>query len=457
MRKISLTVALAMVVCAAGTSLAQEHLQVDQLEEQFSLYSQKWERAMSAGDYDAAEREWAAMRKTARTLVSKGETSYASWDRPMTRPDRPQSQPNGTPIPQPTPTSMDDDVPMTVLIGDGLQLEIDAGCYEPVLIDIDESQTGLESDLTDVRLIVEARLFDRNGAPIETDGLGIEPNTSDGEVIFQGFNGFQFIMVTQGFENLSVPMDIMLDGPCLVVDPPVVGLGALTPGSEATAQFAIENTCDEPLEVTMPSPGEVAFEVRDCGGGPTMLGSAIEGGGQNALLGPSARCTVGVTWNPTTQEVLNHTEILETDEDLPLDCRPDVRVVGTSSDILVVTPAELRFAGVTTVGAIDAVGYSVRNTSEDRTVAIQGFQIYGGQENDFRLGKVTLDGARFAGQGQAERLVLEPGSGYSATIEFAPMYDGVRRAIYAIWIDDPDVSAVRIPMSGLAELRGGNP
>lgn len=457
MKKISLTVVLALVVCAAGTSLAQEHLSIGQLEAQFSQYSQKWERAISAGDYDTAEREWAAMRNIARTLVSKGRSDYASWDRPMSRPDRPPSQPSGTPIPEPTPTSMDDDVPVTVLIAEDLELAIDAQCYEPVVIGIDERQTGLESDLTDVRLIVEARLFDRTGAPLETDALGIEPNTSEGEMVFQGHSGFQFIMVTQGFENLSVPMDIMLDGPCLAVDPPVVGLGTVTPGSEATVQVSIENTCDEPLEVTIPSPGEVTFEVRDCGGGPTNLGSAVEGGGQHALLGPSARCTVRVTWHPTTQQVLNYTEILRTDEDLPLDCQPDLRVVGTSSDILVVTPAELRFDGVTSTGASKSMGYSVRNTSEDRTVAIQGFQIYGGQEHDFSLGKVTLEGARFVGQGQAERLVLEPGGGYSATIEFAPMYDGVRRAIYAIWIDDPDVSGVRIPMSGLAETGGGNP
>ncbi|MEX1309472.1 MAG: hypothetical protein AB1Z65_03550, partial [Candidatus Sulfomarinibacteraceae bacterium] len=239
----SLTMALALVVCVAGTSLAQENLSIGELESRFSNYSQKWERAISAGDYDAAEREWAVMREAARTLVSKGKTSYASWDRPMTRPDRPQSRPSGTPIPEPTPTPIDDEVPVTVQIAEGLEFAVDAQCYESVVVGIDESQTGLQSDLTEVRLIVEARLFDRTGAPLETDGLSVESNTSEGEVILQGLNGFQFIMVTQGFENLAVPMDIMLDGPCLAVDPPVVGLGTLTPGSEASAQFAIENTC----------------------------------------------------------------------------------------------------------------------------------------------------------------------------------------------------------------------
>jgi hypothetical protein len=452
----SLAVALALLVCVTGSSLAQEQLSIGELEVRFNDYSRKWERAIMSGDYDAAEREWAVMRQAARTLVSKGRADYASWDRSMTRPDRPQSQPSGTPVPEPTPTSMDDDVPITVQIAEDLEIEVFGPC-DTTAVEIDERQTGLESELTEIELIVDARIFDRSGAPYETDDLGFAHNHPDGTLTVQNGKGFQFRMVTQGFENLAVPVDIMLDGPCLAVDPPVVALGTLTPGSEASASFSIENTCDEPLEVTMPSPGDVTFDVRDCGGGPTNLGSAAEGGGQHALLGPSARCTVRVKWNPTTRKALNYTEIIETDEGLPLDCLPDVRVVGTSSDILVVTPAEFRFDGVTSLGTTNTLSYSVRNTSEDRTVAIHGFQIYGGQEHDFRLGRVTLDGARFVGQGPAERLVLEPGGGFRATIEFTPMYDGVRRAIYAIWIDDPDVNAVRLPMSGLAENAGRNP
>ncbi len=451
MARRALGLAVVLLVCMAGPAGAQEHMTTSELEARFGTFMSLYTIAAGSGDYDTAETHWNVMREAARTLVGRGLTRYASYDRPM---DRPDARPRVTPVvPDPPPTP-EPARPVTVQIAPELEIEVDAGCYEPVVVGVDESQTGFEEDLTEIELVVYARLLDRNGVPVATDSLAIEPNVDGAEVHIQSLSEFTVTLVTQGFENLRVAMDLVLDGPCLVVDPVVVGLGTLYPGTEAYSSFAVANTCDAPLEMTMPTGPELTFDVRDCSGGTTNLGSAVQGDDQRALLGPDARCEIRVTWRPEAPDVLNSSHVISTDEDLPLDCWPNVRVVGTSSDCLMAQPRELRFdRKVFDVGTTGGLAIELSNACTDREVTIEGFQITGPHQNDFRLGTVRYDGA--SDQGGAT--VLHPEGVIRALMEFTPSGDGFRVATYTFWIADPDTPAVRIPMTGLAEDPAGAP
>ncbi len=389
--------AMGLIVCVAASAAAQEHMTRSELESRFSMFENRYARAVSAGDYDAAERYWNVMREAARTLTSRGVSGYASYDRPMSRPGaRPRVTP-AVPEPPPTPVPPRPEAPVSVEIAPDLEIAVDAECYEPVVVGIAERQTGLEEDLTEIELEVHGRIVDRSGTRVEPVRLKIRPNVADAEVLMPNTSEFVVTLTTQGFENLQVPMDLVVTGRCIVVDPPEVSLGTVLPGEKASADFTVANTCDEPIEIVMLSGENPVFEVQDCSGGPTNLGSAVRGDDQRATLGPWARCALRVTWASDTPAVVNRSYYIGTDEGLPLDCLPSLRVMGTASDVLLVTPRELLYPGVTAVGASREIAFNVFNRSEDREVTIRGLQTYGPAENDFTLTAVTPVNTRPAG------------------------------------------------------------
>jgi len=447
MRRRVFQIAFVLIVCTSWPSIGQAQSD-SALIAKFNNHNQAYATAISTGDYDTAQQHWDLMRPVARELVSRGHSNYAGYDREMVRPGGSQQlgtgqDPSDPPEPEQQPVQ-----PITFLVIDELEIEVEANCHESTVILLNETQTGFEEDLVDIEVVVHARLFDHHGNLLETAYFSAGSNIEEERVDFLGMHEFKLSFPAEGFADIYLPIDVQLKGPCLSIEPLLVGLGTTRAPGITFQTFTIANTCDEPLEVEIPfGDKETDFKAGDCSGGPTSLGSAVQGGGRKAMLGPGARCEVSVIWTPESEGLLNRSYSIKTDEDLPINCYKEVRVVGAASLGISVSPREVRFEEVTRVGDTTSARLIIRNQSSDQNLILVSDHITGRDAGAFSHWVDTFEG----GYEKDKTLVLEPGGVCSNLVEFAPKSDGEKWAELEIRSTDPVVSVVRIPLSGLAE------
>lgn len=347
--------------------------------------------------------------------------------------------------------------PVTVDISD--TVEVTADCCEPVEMSIDESQTDYPDGLTQVDVTVHGRVFDPNGVPI--NGAVVRAVGTGRSTTTDPQGKYSLTYFAQGFGPVDVPHDFELVCSCIMVDPTMVGIGTILPDEDRATYFSVSNSCEKPIEVTMPGPPQgqssrpdgLSFKIEDCSGGHSSFGSAVQGGGQQATVGPGGRCSVQVRWRPGQETPLDRTIGIPTSAAPSASCRPKVRVVGAAAWSLLVAPRELRFEEVLGVGDRQSRQVTISNLSQ-HTVTVAGLDVDSPHDTDFMATITSLSNGQNAPGGAVR---LAPDGLMRVDVEFAPVGDGVRLSSLIIRTDDPNVKQILVPMSGLAEYRGGIP
>lgn len=453
MRRCVLQLVFVLIGCMAWVSTADAQSN-GALIARFNTHSQNYATAISSGNIDSAQTSWDLMRPLARELVKRGLNQYAQYDREMVRPG--ETSNHGTGRYDIEDEGVDEDLvePITFVVVDQLEIEVSADGYRGTVVVVNEEQTGFEDELTEIDVTIRGRVTDQHGNALQTTYLGLGVDYPDSDFEWVGEDEFEITFLAEGFSPVELTADVRLGRCCLSIVKHTVGLGSIRPGSVAKQTFAISNTCDEPLDVAMPSGGSsLSFKIRDCGGGTSNMGSVVDGLGANAMLGPDARCEVEAVWAPSSEKALLDSFSIENSIDLQPVCKTSFEVVGVSSFGVLVIPSEIRFEDVVRVGDSVHAEFVLTNQSSSHSVVLSNPAFTGKHGGDFAQGVIGHQG----GTVQNGILELAPGGFFRGSVSFVPVADGRRRAVLDILTSDPMVPHLRIPVSGLAESASVSP
>lgn len=408
--------------------------------------------ALTRQDFNAASQAWEKVREAARWLVQNGLPQYAEDDRPMPWPwggSTPGGGGGGQS--QPDSTSEGSPLPITVDIFD--RLVVETGCCEPAELSIDESQTGFPEGLTTVDVTIHGRVVDQTGAPVDNATVRLAEAKRTASTNPRG--EFSLTFFTQGFDPVDLEGGVTLVCSCISIEPVEVGFATILPTDTAHNDFSIYNSCDTPVEVTMPSKTQhgLSLEVEDCSGGHSSFGSAVDGPGKQASLGPGARCTIKVTWEPGQEMMLDQRVAIPNTASPASKCNPKVRIVGAAGPGIHVYPRELRYDGVVAVGDTTSLEMNIINPTQS-DITVQGIYFEGPHDADFTATITYLSNAQHGASGD---VLLRPGGDCLVRVDYSPQEDGVRLGTLILRSTDAVAPRILVPLSGLAEYRVGPP
>ena len=430
----------------------------------WSVNKNLWADALAQKDHETALKHWKIVQEAARWLTENGYPGYEKDTKSMSWPwgDPPATGGSGGGG-QPGSDSSDDQVqPITVDIYDWLEVKSD--CCKPVEMSIDKSQTGYPAGLTTVDVTVRGRVVDQTGMPVRNAIVHLANAGKSATTNNQG--EFSLPFFAQGFYPEDVSANFELVCSCISIEPVEVGFATILPDGAASNYFSIYNSCDTlvdvrmPKEPVIPKPGDgmklgdgLTFKVRDCSGGHSSLGSFVQGGGEKAQLGPGGRCLIEVMWVPGKEMMLDRRVAIPTSTSIASKCNPKVRIVGSSTWGIQVTPRDLRYPGVVEVGGSEDLKLSITNLSMN-DLTVQRITFAGPHQVDF---SATISSSSKGQPGSGRDFLLKPGGVYTVTVRYSPKDDGVRLGTLIVRSNDPIAPRILVPLSGLAEHKPSPP
>jgi len=341
------------------------------------------------------------------------------------------------------------------------KVKIDEKEFQPFEQDVSQTVSGPSSWLSTVWVTVHGRVTDHMGNPVRRVTVKL---TVSGESDITDANGkYSASFQHDGFQNVSIPLDITLDPRCLVVTPRVASFGTVALGVKDSFEYvSVENTCpNETVDVTFGARvGPFFLKTVDCTAGQGE-GVIWNKDSTKMIMGPGSRCRMRLSFEPVSQGSWDK-KLYFAGSDVP-GLPVALRALGTATDVVLVGEKQGHFSGTTSVGSSSEWTITITNGSPSSPLEIIVSDFDGVASGDFdaRIVAVTglpppplpPPGAPLPPPGplvpHPRVITLPPGAVVMVVVKFEPQAEGLREAVLVFETSDPSVPVVKVPVSGI--------
>jgi len=322
-------------------------------------------------------------------------------------------------------------------------VKIDENEYQKFEQPVSQLVLGNPADLDTIWVTVHGRVTD-SVTHYPVSGVKVRL-TDSGETVITNPNGeYKASFKHRGFENVEITLNIVLAPRCLTIGPRVASFGTVALGTVPGKEIKVENTCpDKIVDVTF-SERNQAFHLRleNCGSSH-QLGVAHDSTTGHMTMGPGSWCKLQLTFKPASHGSWDE-ELWFNGSDVP-GVPVKLRALATASDTVLLDQTDGHVQPATKVGLTGLKVITITNGSPNSPLDIRGLKFGGANAAEFRV--TVLSAQNNAIPSGATQLL--PGEQCRVVVTFMPKAIGEYEATLVIDTSDPDVGAVRVPVSGL--------